>query len=183
MSAKKTAAMAATPAHRPSMWSRMLNDAVMPTTQRMVRAASSHWPARPPSKTPKTCAWMPVVRRITAAKGMAAKSLTWWCSQPRSSRKPTIATSVAPVTMPKLCARAAPSKAISMASITPPYIASPPSKGMGLRCTLRGPGRSTMPTRIASARTGTVSTSDADKAIRNASRPALIHPRHSFWRN
>ena len=43
--------------------------------------------------------------------------------------------------------------------------------------TLRGPGRSTMPTRSASARTGTVSISDANKAIKKASMPAAMRPR------
>src|SRR3974377_35570 len=50
---------------------------------------------------------------------------------------------------------------------------------MGVRWTLRGPGRSTMPTRIANARTGTVNTSDADKPIKKASRPELMSPSYA----
>ena len=38
--AKKIEATAATPAHKPSMWSRMLKEAVIPTTKKTVRSAS-----------------------------------------------------------------------------------------------------------------------------------------------
>jgi hypothetical protein len=89
---------------------------------------------------------------------------------------PTAATTVAPVKIPTIWARAAPLKVSSTASTTAPYIAKPPRSGIGRRCTLRGPGRSTMPTRSASARTGTVSIRDANSAIRNASRPAGMSP-------
>src|SRR5664279_1157506 len=77
--------------------------------------------------------------------------------------------------MPMLWARAGPSKANRMPSITPAYMAKPPRSGMGFRWTLRGPGRSTIPTRIANARTGTTRSNDADEATRKASRPALIN--------
>src|SRR6266404_6404770 len=73
-----------------------------------------------------------------------------------------------------------PSNAKIIASITPPYIANPPNSGIGLRCTLRGPGKSTIPTRNANARTGTVSTIDAKRAMRNASTPADMQPRRNL---
>src|SRR2546421_1764000 len=92
---------------------------------------------------------------------------------------PTAATSVAPTRMPTICARAGPLKAKSTAITTAAYIARPPRRGIGLRWTLRGPGRSTIPTRNASARTGTTSTNDANSAIKKASRPAAMQPRLS----
>src|SRR5512143_3314466 len=55
-------------------------------------------------------------------------------------------------------------------------MASPPSSGIGCKCTLRGPGRSTMPTRKANARTGTARKIDANNATKNAIRLAAIHP-------
>src|SRR4029077_12551058 len=64
-----------------------------------------------------------------------------------------------------------------IARITAPYIASPPSSGIGWACTLRGTGRSIMPTRKASARTGTVSINDANSAMKKASMPAAMRPR------
>src|SRR5215472_4210671 len=61
-------------------------------------------------------------------------------------------------------------------------MATPPSSGIGCRWTLRGPGRSTIPTRMARARTGTVRETDATKAIEKASRPAGMVPRSDLWR-
>src|SRR5579862_9644152 len=52
-------------------------------------------------------------------------------------------------------------------------MARPPSSGMGSRWTLRGPGRSTMPTRKANSRTGRVRASDEIKAMANASKPGM----------
>src|SRR5271154_2297256 len=80
--------------------------------------------------------------------------------------------------MPALCARAAPSNAKRIPSMTPAYMARPPRSGMGWRWTLRGPGRSTIPTRKASARTGTTSMREANKAIKKAVRPAAMRPRY-----
>src|SRR6202049_3961824 len=53
-------------------------------------------------------------------------------------------------------------------------MAIPPSRGIGWRWTFRGPGRSTIPTRNANCRTGTVRPSEATRAIVNASRPETI---------
>src|SRR5229473_4134239 len=92
---------------------------------------------------------------------------------------PTPATSVAPMRMPTIWARAGPLKASSTAITTAAYIARPPRSGIGVRCTLRGPGRSTIPTRSARARTGTTSINDANRAMKNANRPAAMHPRAS----
>src|SRR5438128_1993248 len=55
-------------------------------------------------------------------------------------------------------------------------MANPPSNGIGSRCTLRGPGKSTIPTRKARARTGTARTKEANSAIENAIKLAAIHP-------
>src|SRR5712664_2937610 len=65
--AKKKEAVAATPAHSPSMWSSMLNDAVIATTQKMVSAASRKYPARPGTNSSNACAWIPLNRRMHAA--------------------------------------------------------------------------------------------------------------------
>ena len=73
--AKKSEAIAATPAQRPSMWSRILNDAVMPTTKTIVSAVSAQIPAVPGQTAEKTCARIPEMSRITAAAGIAPKSL------------------------------------------------------------------------------------------------------------
>ena len=50
---KKAAATAAMPAHSPSMWSRMLNEAVMPTTQRTVKQPSKMTAGIPGNKMGK----------------------------------------------------------------------------------------------------------------------------------
>jgi len=74
---KKPAATAAMPAHRPSMWSRMLKAAVMPTTQTMVRHQSRMRPAMPGTNCENSCARMPDAIRKIAAMGMPMKSFTW----------------------------------------------------------------------------------------------------------
>src|SRR6266404_2933797 len=75
--AKKSDATAAIPAQSPSMWSRMLKDAVMPTTHTKVRAVSAQMQAVAGQYREKTCARMPVASRITAAAGMAPNNLIW----------------------------------------------------------------------------------------------------------
>src|SRR5437879_2936101 len=56
--------------------SRMLKDAVIPTTQTTVSATSRYSPPRPPSSTLKTCARIPLTIRIAAARGMPMNSFT-----------------------------------------------------------------------------------------------------------
>src|SRR6266853_3140848 len=53
-------------------------------------------------------------------------------------------------------------------------MARPPSRGIGSRWTFRGPGRSTIPTRRANCRTGTVRPKEEIKATVNAIRLAFI---------
>ena len=58
------------------MWSRMLKDAVMPTTQTTVKQASRITPKVPGMNCENSCARMPDASRNSAATGMPTKSFT-----------------------------------------------------------------------------------------------------------
>ena len=159
--------MAATPAQRPSMWSKMLNAAVMPTIQKNVSVKDRklyHGSGKGQGNSP--C--MPLTMRITAARGMAPSNFTWWCKRPRSSSRPTRTSSVAPATMPIIWPRALPWREIRKASTAAAYSASPPSKGIGLTWILREPGMSSMPVRNARCRASGVRPNEVMKASANA---------------
>ena len=74
-SAKKNEAIAATPLTRPSIWSRILKAAVMPTTHNKLRTISAFPPVGPGSNSETAWNRTPRTIRVRAAKGMETNSL------------------------------------------------------------------------------------------------------------
>src|SRR5579884_953342 len=73
---KKNDAIAVTPVHKPSMWSKILKAAVIPTTQKRVRKTSSRVDRGLAKKTVMNWTLIPEAKRMIAATGIAIRNLT-----------------------------------------------------------------------------------------------------------